>query len=458
MKKAIVLVVVLVVVALALPVSNLIVGLPQSKALSSVDTEDPLYREALGILGSKCANCHTQDYVLPFYARLPIAKGIIEKDIVLGTEYLDLPKLIKADTVPGEVLLAKIEHVVTTGSMPPARYLALHWNGKLTQAERDALSKWIRNTRVAHYAPKGLPEDVAANVVHPIPAKHGQDMKKVALGEKLFFDTRLSGDDTLSCASCHALEKGGTDQAPVATGINGQQGPINSPTVYNARWNLAQFWDGRAADLQEQAAGPVENPVEMGAKWQDVIDKLNQDTPFATAFQEVYPAGLSVETVTDAIAVYERTLITPNSAFDRYLMGQKDAISDEARAGYQTFVEKGCAMCHVGKVLGGQSFEKMGRTGDYFADRGHITPADAGRYNVTKDEADRGAFKVPVLRNVAVTFPYFHDASAKTLDEAVTTMAKYQLGITLSDTETANIVAFLESLTGYYNGKLLTDM
>lgn len=458
MKKKLVFVLVLVLLALALPVSNLLAGLPQSKALASIETEDALYKEALAILGSKCANCHTADYMLPFYAKVPPAKGIVEKDIALGTEYLDLPKALAAGPVPGEVLLAKLEYSIAAGTMPPGRYLALHWDGGLTQSERDTLVRWIQTTRAAHYAPEGLADSVATTVLHPIPAEHGQDMMKVALGEKLYFDKRLSGDDTLSCASCHALEKGGTDQAPVSTGINGQLGPINSPTVYNSRWNLAQFWDGRAADLQEQAAGPVENPIEMGAKWEDVIAKLNQDTALATAFQAVYPAGLSVDTVTDAIAEFERTLITPNSAFDRYLMGQEDALSAEALAGFHAFVDNGCAMCHVGKALGGQSFEKMGRKGDYFGDRGNLTEVDAGRFNLTKDEADRGFFKVPVLRNIAVTFPYFHDASAETLEAAVTSMAKYQMGITLSGTDTANIVAFLESLTGVYDGTLLTEM
>jgi len=282
---------------------------------------------------------------------------------------------------------------------------------------------------------------------------------KVALGDKVFNDRLLSGDNTLNCASCHDLARGGTDQAKVATGIRGQQGPINAPTVYNAMYNIAQFWDGRAKDLQEQAAGPVANPVEMGAQWDNVVEKLKQAGEYQQAFATLYPEqGLTKTTVTDAIAVYEQSLVTPNARFDRYLRGRQDILAADEKAGYELF-KTNCASCHFGPALGGLSYEKMGVKQDYFKLRGSpMTEVDNGRFNVTKQEKDRHFFKVPVLRNIELTFPYFHDGSVDSLAEAVRIMGKVQLDKTFSDDEIAKTVAFLKTLTGEYKGKPLTQL
>lgn len=461
MKKLIpVAVIVLVLVgALALPVSNLVVGLPNSEALAAIETDDPAFAEARDIMGAKCANCHTQDYILPFYANFPVAQGIIEADIQMGLAYMDMPAVFApaAGGPVDEVTLAKIEYTLDHYTMPPKRYLALHWDGGLSTAEREAVDAWIDATRVAHYAPEEAPDAVKTQALHPIPSEHGQDPVKAALGDTLYHDVRLSGDDTLSCASCHDLARGGTDQIDVSVGIGGALGPINSPTVFNARYNLAQFWDGRAANLREQAEGPVENPIEMGATFEDVIAKLNADGALRAEFEKVYPEGFTKQTITDAIAEFERTLITPNSRFDQYLAGDADALSADERAGYEVFTESGCAMCHVGKAMGGQSYELMGRKADYFADRGgEVTEADLGRFNHTGNEADRHRFKVPLLRNIEVTYPYFHDASAETMAESVEVMAEYQMGVTLSPRELEQVVAFLRTLTGELNGEPLS--
>lgn len=450
-------VVVAVVLVLALPVSNLIVGAPVSEKLTSVKSDDGLYVQVAHILGTKCANCHTADYQLPFYAQFPVAKDMIRKDIEEGTRYLDMPEtLVLADgAVVNEAVMAKLEFTTERNTMPPFRYLALHWDGGLTADEQQAILDWVRKVRRENYATAGQPENAQNNVLQPVPQSVEVDARKVALGNKLFHDVRLSKDNSLSCASCHGLDMGGTDQAKSSTGVGGAIGPINSPTVYNAGLQFAQFWDGRAANLQEQADGPVNNPIEMASNWDEVIPKLEQDVSFAAEFKAVYPEGFSKDTITNAIATFEETLLTPNSRFDKFLAGDASALTDEEKAGHDLFIEKACATCHVGSLLGGKSYEYMGRKADYFADRGEITDADNGRFAVTQDERDRHKFKVPTLRNLTVTFPYFHDGSTSDIAEAVKTMAKYNQGITLTDQEANQITLFLQTLSGEYQGKPL---
>lgn len=284
------------------------------------------------------------------------------------------------------------------------------------------------------------------DVLLPLPPMPAQDQRKVMLGKKLFFDKRLSHDDSLSCASCHDPAKGGGDALPVAIGIGAQLGPINTPTVFNAALNFAQFWDGRAATLEEQAASPIHNPLEMGSNWSEVIAKLSTDSELRRAFAEVYPGrGITGDTIVDAIAAYERTLLTP-SRFDAWLAGDATALGEREQRGYRAFLDYGCASCHQGANIGGNLFQRFGILDDYYKDR-PVKPADLGRYNVTQREEDRHVFKVPSLRNVALTAPYFHDASADTLEKAIEIMARYQLGRKLPADDIEAIAAFLESLT-----------
>ena len=281
---------------------------------------------------------------------------------------------------------------------------------------------------------------MATEPIDPIPETVEVNAKKAALGKKLFFDTLLSKDNTISCASCHILQDGGDDNQRVSFGIEGQQGPINAPTVYNSVFNFRQFWDGRAADLQEQAMGPVENPVEMGNSFANLIKTLEK-TPYKQQFDALYKDGITKNNIADAIAEYEKTLITPNAPFDRYLKGDAYALTQEQKEGYELFKSKGCISCHHGRNIGGNMYNKFGVFQD--ANSSHL-----GRYNVTHKERDKYYFKVPSLRNVAKTAPYFHDGRTSDLRTAVYFMAKYQLGRKITPQEVDKIVAFLQSLNG----------
>jgi len=249
---------------------------------------------------------------------------------------------------------------------------------------------------------------------------------------------------------------GGVDRQQYSDGIKGQFGGVNAPTVYNSALNFLQFWDGRAADLKEQAAGPPLNPVEMGSKSFDEISaKLAADKEFSKKFLAVYPEGFNQSTITEAIAEYEKTLLTP-SRFDKYLMGDKNALSAEELEGYKLFKANKCATCHTGVNIGGQSFEYMGIKKSYFDYRGTgLTDGDKGRYSVTKNEQDLHKFKTPTLRNVMITPPYMHDGTVKSVEDAIRMMHQFEIGNNISDPDVTKIIAFLKTLTGEYNGKLL---
>jgi cytochrome c peroxidase len=284
--------------------------------------------------------------------------------------------------------------------------------------------------------------------IQPIPLEHGQDPARAEIGRRLFHDPRLSANNTVSCASCHNLARGGADGRDRSTGFSGLRTGVNAPSVLNAALNFRQFWNGRAATLEEQVDSVVRNPVEMGSKWADVVTKLAQDGTYKTVFERAYKDGVTAANIQNAIATYERTLTTPNSRFDSYLRGNPQAITEQEKSGYAKFKQYGCVACHQGVNVGGNMFQKFGVMGDYFAARGHITEADLGRFAVTHDPEDKHVFKVPSLRNVALTAPYFHDGSAKTLEEAVDVMFKYQLGRTASREDKVDIVKFLQTLTG----------
>lgn len=287
---------------------------------------------------------------------------------------------------------------------------------------------------------------VAANdePIKPIKAVKPANPGMVELGKKLYFDPRLSRSGFISCNSCHNLSAGGTDNLKTSIGHNWQQGPINSPTVLNSSMNVAQFWDGRAADLKAQAGGPIANPGEMASSHTVAVDILQNIPGYVAEFEKVFGTSkVDIDKVTKAIASFEETLVTPNSRFDRWLAGDKKAITKDELAGYKLFKESGCVACHNGAAVGGNSFQKMGVVEPYKTNN----PAE-GRVAVTGKDADRFNFKVPTLRNVELTYPYFHDGSAVTLKEAVDTMGRIQLGKKFSDDENAKIVAFLKTLTG----------
>ena len=304
-------------------------------------------------------------------------------------------------------------------------------------------------------APAYIPE-ATNQPVTPIPQAMDLDQRKVQLGQRLFHDKRLSRDGTIACSSCHDLNRAGQDGLPVARGIGGRLNTINSPTVFNSGFNFRQFWDGRVADLEAQVEGPVHNAVEMDSNWSLVLAKLAEDRRLRSEFGAIWQDGLTSRNLQSAIAEFERSLITPDSNFDRFLRGDAAVLSPHALRGWHLFHDLGCIACHQGVNLGGNMYANLGVMADYFAERGKPElKSDLGRYNVTGEEADRHVFKVPGLRNVVRTAPYFHDGSIATLEKAVDTMAHYQLGITLAPGDREALLAFFESLTGFYEGRPL---
>lgn len=289
---------------------------------------------------------------------------------------------------------------------------------------------------------------IANDVIRPLPREVAADPQRVALGRRLFHDARLSGDGRVSCASCHDLAQGGADHVARSKGVNGAVGDVNAPSVFNAAFNFRQFWDGRAASLEEQVEGPLTNLKEMGSNWNAILAIVSGDPEYAAGFRDAYADGVSRASVKNALGAYVGSLVTPDARFDQFLRGERDALSDEERRGWELFQHLGCTNCHQGVNVGGNMFQTMGRMGDYFADRGDVTRADFGRFNVTGREHDRFKFKVPSLRNVALTAPYLHDGRAATLERAVDVMAEYQLGMTLDQEQVRLLVAFLQTLTG----------
>ncbi|MDF0490176.1 MULTISPECIES: cytochrome-c peroxidase [Sphingomonas] len=430
---------------------------------SSPTNREPVALAAFQALSkARCDYCHTQGAALPFYADVPGAHQLMQRDLVQGLRHFRIEAVLKAlqdGTPPPEEDLARIEWVTRQGRMPPSPYTLMHWRARLGDAGRNALLTWVAATRRRYYASANVAPQFAVEPVQPIMEVSPGDAGKVELGQRLFFDTLLSGDNSVSCASCHGLGKGGADGLVTATGIRGQKGPINVPTVFNALFNKVQFWNGRAPTLAAQAAGPVMNPLEMGSHtWSGVAAKLNAQPGYGAVFLKIYgPGPIDEHRITDAIAAFEVTLSTPGSRFDRYLQGDARAINASEKRGYALFKENGCASCHVGQSLGGQGMEIMGLNGDYVAARdGKPTDADLGRYTVTHAAQDRARFKVPNLRNIALTGPYMHDGSAKTLPEAVRLMVRFQTPKgTLPDQDINDIVAFLNTLTGTWQGKPL---
>lgn len=281
-------------------------------------------------------------------------------------------------------------------------------------------------------------------LIEPIKPAKIENQAEVDLGAKLYFDPRLSRSGFISCNSCHNLSMGGTDNLQTSIGDKWQQGPINAPTVLNSTLNFVQFWDGRAKDLKEQAGGPIANPGEMAFTHDLAVGLLNSIPQYVEEFKKVYgKEKIDIDQVTQAIAAFEDTLVTPNSRFDQWLQGKDDAITDQELKGYLTFRDAGCVACHNGAAVGGSTYQKMGVVDIYVTDN-----ESAGRAGVTGEDIDRMMFKVPTLRNVELTYPYFHDGAANTLKEAVDIMGRLQLGKKFTDEENANIVAFLKTLTG----------
>ena len=408
-----------------------------------------------------CISCHSANPELPFYASIPVAGDMMKADIEEGYRAFDIEDIVarlKDGGLPSPVDVAKIEKVALDKRMPMAKYYLVHWGSQMTDKKAAMIAEWARDYRTAYYN-DGLSGERAGEPVRPIIANADVDQRKVALGFSLYHDTRLSVDNTISCATCHGLNTGGVDNHQYSNGVEDRMGGVNAPTTYNAVYNFVQFWDGRAKTLAEQAAGPPLNPVEMAStSFDEIIAKLAQDKKYVEEFNALYPDGITEANITNAIEEFERTLVTPNSQFDKWLLGDSNALTDDELHGYDLFKANNCATCHVGPNLGGESYELMGLRQHYFEARGlELTEEDNGRFKQTQDERDRHRFKVPGLRNIELTWPYYHDGTRLTMDEAVRDMALYQCDAELNDAEVASIVAFLRTLTGEYQGKKLTS-
>lgn len=285
----------------------------------------------------------------------------------------------------------------------------------------------------------------ASEPILPLPQGIELNKKLVQLGNKLFHEPALSKNNSISCASCHNIKMGGDDGMPVSIGVGGARGGRNSPTVLNSGLLFAYFWDGRAATLEEQAEGPIHNPIEMASNWEEVTAKLSANSEYVKLFNQSFEDGITSKNIQTAIATFERSLITPNAPIDRYLQGDENALSDEQKKGYQLFKDYGCSACHQGVLIGGNMFQKIG----IFRTLKELEiKEDLGRFMVTKNPADKYSFKVPSLRNIALTAPYFHDGQTSNLTEAVKIMAAAQLGQEIPDSDIKKIVAFLHALTG----------
>ncbi len=301
-------------------------------------------------------------------------------------------------------------------------------------------------------APPPVTDDPIVPLPHSVP---DLDARKVALGEKLFADPRLSPRGDVACTTCHELARGGVD-GRAKSKMGDQDAPaVNTPTVFNVTFNFKAHWSGAYTALTEQLSVPVTSPRVMNTTFEAIVERLSVVPEYRDAFAEIYADGLGVPALKDAIVEYERSLVTPGARFDRYLEGDTAALTADEIAGYDMFRSYGCSSCHQGINIGGNMFQKLGVMRDFFGERKELGEGDNGRFNVTKREEDRHVFRVPSLRNVAVTAPYLHDGSAKTLEEAVQIMGRYQLGRPLDDREVKLIVGFLRTLTGEYKGRRL---
>jgi cytochrome c peroxidase len=287
----------------------------------------------------------------------------------------------------------------------------------------------------------------------PEPADNPSSEAKIELGQILYHDPRLSSTGTVSCASCHNTMLGGEDNRPNSMGVHGKTGGRSAPTVWNAAFSKVQFWDGRAPTLEAQAAGPVTNPIEMGMKnWDEVVARLKSIDGYQELFEKAFGKNsISKDNATKAIAAYERTLITPNSPYDQYVKGDETALTAQQLRGMKKFEEVGCTSCHSGPAFNGEgAFQRFPVAKNSSFEAKHHFTKDKGLAEVSQNPADEHLWKVPTLRNIALTAPYFHNGSVKTLESAVDVMAKLQLNKELSKEETADIVAFLQALTGEF--------
>lgn len=414
-------------------------------------------QQAAALMEHKCADCHGADASYSKFLNL-LSFGKLQRDVEGAQRAFTLNPY---EWRSGNVDYLKMDRVLSTRRMPPSAYTTMHPGKRLTPRDVAVL----RN----RYSREGALMRMFSPIAE-VPAPTSEwEKARIQLGKYLFHDARLSTNNEISCASCHDLTKGGTDNLPKSPGVpcpegKPQFGGVNAPTVYNAAGNIRQFWDGRAKDLKEQAGGPPLNPVEMGftcaADWETIANKLKQDGLLMMMFSKVYgEQGVTADTITDAIAAYEKTLVTPDSSFDMFLKGDKNALSEEQLSGLHHYMNFGCATCHSGPTLGGISFEYINTHADMRAlAKPEGKDAAGGLADFTKKAEHKDMFRVPNLRNVALTAPYFHTGSVATLEEAVKIMCLTQASVDPSETVVHDITRFLEAQTGKYEGRPLDTL
>lgn len=298
--------------------------------------------------------------------------------------------------------------------------------------------------------------NLSYQAIQPIPLLHNLNPKIVALGDDLFHDNILT-DKGINCASCHNLKNGGIDGRPVSVNIQGGSDFMNTPTVFNSSLNFLFMWNGRDTTLEQQLNYVLSNSKHMGTNWDDLLHRLSMHPDYKQRFNALYETGITRHTVTHAITTFERSLITPNSPFDQYLRGDENAISEDQKSGYLLFKHYGCISCHQGINLGGNTYAKLGtfKLPKKEQHTGEEAIFDLGKYNHTGNDSDKGVFRVPSLRNIDKTAPYFHDGEVKSLERAIKLMARYQIGQDINKEEIHLIASFLRSLTGEYKGQPL---
>ena len=409
------------------------------------------------VMEQKCAACHGENADYNGFINF-LAFGKLRRDVEGAQRAFTMKQ---DDSVRNELVnMAKMDYVLRTRRMPPMAYTIMHPTTKLTMNDVKIMR---------HYYDEELIDKAAFAPI--VPADKEEDaieQARILLGHMLYFSPALSTTNQVSCSSCHDLTKGGTDNLAKSEGVPGadgkpQLGGVNAPTVFNAETHIRQFWDGRAKDLQEQAGGPPLNPVEMGYSkpedWNDIAAKLAEDERFSHLFNMVYGTkGITAETITDAIAAFERTLVTPYSAFDLYRVGDENALTDAQKDGMTAFKQYGCYTCHTGATLGGQSFEYINTDSPLRAHAKGYKEGAFGLKDFTKKAEHEDMFRVPSLRNVALTAPYFHTGTVTELKEAVRIMFESQTSLSPSESTIENITEFLKAQTGRYNGKPLNEL
>ena len=359
------------------------------------------------------------------------------------------------------IILKEMDFTANESGMLSIKHSTVHSLQTLARSTAVRSLAVICFTVINTIAQAEITTNYRQEAIFPIPLTVEVDTAKAELGETLFFDTRLSANGQLACASCHQLDKGGDDNLAMGLSSSAEKHFINTPSIFNARYNFRQNWDGSVETLEQQVDMVMNNSHEFNNDWNEVVSSLLLDDDISNAFNNIYNDGVTKYNIVEVIVEFEKTLITPNSRFDYYLRNDENiaemALSEEEIEGYQTFKELGCISCHQGINIGGNLYQKFGVFYNYVAERGDLKIADFGRMNITDRQMDAFVFKVPSLRNIAVTAPYLHDGSAETLEQVISIMGKTQLGRNLSTREVQLIKAFLMTLTGEYKNKSLDE-